>query len=361
MALRLATQLQDYVTQVLCLKLLILRSQDATRLFEQLGHLQKSVQEDRDEYLHTCLSNYLVCKAKTSQKRLLAELREFDDWTESWVLRAPHTYLAKQCIERALSSKINDRGSLPPLKTGNMQYYAWLSEYDRNFVHRIQGVDIHDSPRAAPSTRTWYDDTHELSESERQRRAAVPVSGSVPHKKQNDIRRPRTIDKLERAELEKAYNELVPHKKRKDKRRPRTIDKQESAVAEKDLDSSAYDELSSHSSSSEDSGDFRLTFSHGLSYKMGKELVADKRIAVTLKSQDMMTEEHTTVSWVKDGDFVSTIITEKHKYKEAEVSNPQRGRRSSKKSKSGKLTGAYQEPEHSANGAREARNGVARG
>jgi hypothetical protein len=43
MALRLATQLQDYVTQVLCLKLLILRSQDATKLFEQLGHLQKSV------------------------------------------------------------------------------------------------------------------------------------------------------------------------------------------------------------------------------------------------------------------------------------------------------------------------------
>lgn len=58
---------------------------------------------------------------------------------------------------------------------------------------------------------------------------------------------------------------------------------------------------------------------------------------------------------------MSRQSTEKHKYKEAEVSNPQRGRRSSKKSKSGKLTGAYQEPEHSANGAREAINGVARG
>lgn len=182
-------------------------------------------------------------------------------------------------------------------------------------------------PREQPLRLGLGMTAHMSFQSERPRRAAVPVSGSVPHKKQNDIRQPRTIDKLERAELEKAYNELVPHKKRKDKRRPRTIDKQESAVAEKDLDSSAYDELSSHSSSSEDSGDFRLTFPRGLSYKMGKELVADKRIAVTLKCQDM-TEEHTTVSWVKEGDFVSTIITEKHKYKEAEVSNPQRGRRS---------------------------------
>jgi hypothetical protein len=50
--------------------------------------------EDRDEYLHTYLSNYLVCKAKTSQKRLLAELREFDDWTESWA------YLPRETMHR---------------------------------------------------------------------------------------------------------------------------------------------------------------------------------------------------------------------------------------------------------------------
>jgi hypothetical protein len=94
MALTLATQRQDYVTQVLCLKLLISRSQDPTKLYERLGHLQKSVQQDRDEYLHTCLSSYLICEDTTSQKRLLAELREFDDWTESWA------YLPRETMHR---------------------------------------------------------------------------------------------------------------------------------------------------------------------------------------------------------------------------------------------------------------------
>jgi hypothetical protein len=74
MALGLATQMQDYDTQALCLKLLILRSQDPTSLFKQLCQLQNHTQGDSEEHLHTCLASYLIFKDKESQKQLLVEL-----------------------------------------------------------------------------------------------------------------------------------------------------------------------------------------------------------------------------------------------------------------------------------------------
>lgn len=137
MVLDLATQRLDYQTQAQCLKLLILRSQDPTQWFEQLCTLQNSLQGDRESYLWTLLSSYLICTDAASQKRLLADLEDLEDWTEEWVLRNPELYFAKHWIERVLVAKISGSRELKPLRRSGMKYYPWLSLPARMFIDRL--------------------------------------------------------------------------------------------------------------------------------------------------------------------------------------------------------------------------------
>jgi len=138
-----ATRVQDYPTQVLCHQLLIMQTQDPSDLFDRLGQLQSSVMGDMEGYLRTCLSSYLICRGKEAEKRLLAQLKQLDGWTELNALRDADVHLAKQQIERVLDAKINGQRVIPPLRRSAMTYYAWLSESALGFLEKV------DSPSAA--------------------------------------------------------------------------------------------------------------------------------------------------------------------------------------------------------------------
>ncbi|KAF8866533.1 hypothetical protein BDZ45DRAFT_275640 [Acephala macrosclerotiorum] len=137
MVLDLSTQRQDYQTQAQCLKLIVIRSQDPTQWFEQLRTLQNSIQGDRESYFRTLLSSYLTYTDVASQKRLLADFEDFEDWTEEWVPRNPELHFAKHWIERVLIAKISGSRELKPLRRSGMKYYPWLSLPARMFTDRL--------------------------------------------------------------------------------------------------------------------------------------------------------------------------------------------------------------------------------
>jgi hypothetical protein len=136
-----ATRLRDYSTQALCLQLLIMLTQDPSELFHRLGQLQHSVMGDQEGYLRTCLASYLSCRGKEAEKRLLAQLKGLDDWTESNAVRDADVYLAKQQIERVLSTKLNGQHVLPLLRRSAMTYYAWLSESTLEYLEKSDSTD----------------------------------------------------------------------------------------------------------------------------------------------------------------------------------------------------------------------------
>lgn len=106
LALNLAKELKDYNAQVACYKLLIFQSQDPTELFQQLAHLQKSIQGDKKGHLETLLSSYLVCKDRPGKERLLEELGQTNDWDDATMLRDKLTYWARDFIERAVKRSL---------------------------------------------------------------------------------------------------------------------------------------------------------------------------------------------------------------------------------------------------------------
>jgi len=141
MTLVRATEIQDYATQVLCLQLLILQTpQDPSELFLQLGQLQKSVLGDTDGYLRTLLSSYLACRSKDAETKLLAELRQLENWAELNSLRDADLHLAKQQMERVLAAKVNgnQRTLLTFASRFSMVFYPWLSEEALAFVNKLK-------------------------------------------------------------------------------------------------------------------------------------------------------------------------------------------------------------------------------
>ncbi|KAK4449042.1 hypothetical protein QBC34DRAFT_97513 [Podospora aff. communis PSN243] len=142
-----ATRLQDHTTQVLCLQLLIMLTQDPSDLFHRLGQLQHSVMGDQEGYLRTCLASYLSCRGREAEKRLLAQLKGLDDWVESNAVRDADVHLAKHQIERVLSAKINGQHELPLLRRSTMTFYAWLSESALDYLEKFDSTHT--------SSRQW--------------------------------------------------------------------------------------------------------------------------------------------------------------------------------------------------------------
>jgi hypothetical protein len=73
-AIRVADEIGDYRSQATALKLLVLHSQDPKTSMGALAHLQSETQGDRDGYLATCLSKYLVATGPDELADLLRAL-----------------------------------------------------------------------------------------------------------------------------------------------------------------------------------------------------------------------------------------------------------------------------------------------
>lgn len=132
LALNLAKELKDYNAQVACYKLLIFQSQDPTELFQELAHLQKSIQGDKTGHLETLLSSYLVCKDRPAKESLLEELGQIDDWGDATILRDGLTLWARDFVERALKRSLQGPKSAATLRNPASFYMGkglpWAAE-----------------------------------------------------------------------------------------------------------------------------------------------------------------------------------------------------------------------------------------
>ena len=97
MITKAAKELEDFETEALCLKQLILHSEDPAEYFDQLIRLQKQSQWDIDGCLRTCLSKYIICRDKKSRDSLREEIlsvrdyHNFDSnlaWAKGMILRS---------------------------------------------------------------------------------------------------------------------------------------------------------------------------------------------------------------------------------------------------------------------------------
>lgn len=77
-ALQMAIFTGDYTLQATCLKLLALQSQEAKPWMDVLTKLQLEIQDDKEGYLKTCLSKYLISYSIPDEESLLKELKELD-------------------------------------------------------------------------------------------------------------------------------------------------------------------------------------------------------------------------------------------------------------------------------------------
>lgn len=144
MAARLAKELQDHQTEELCLELLIIVSEDPAVHFEQLSHLQNSVQRNRLGFLWTCLSRYLISRDTATKRQLLEDLNSFPDWVDRGALFDPPACFARDFIRGALSSQLNHHGHREYPKesfTKSIQIYGkFLPAEMSQFVSSLTGL-----------------------------------------------------------------------------------------------------------------------------------------------------------------------------------------------------------------------------
>ncbi|KAJ9136678.1 hypothetical protein NKR23_g9579 [Pleurostoma richardsiae] len=150
--LQVAKGLEDYPTQVSCYSMLILRSRDPGDYFDELARVQKDVQGDNIGHLWSCLARYLSCKDPPSEKRLLEELRDTEDWSDPRELRDARIYWARDFIERALTRKVKGLPNLPRLRDPNMTYYRFLPANFQGFIRQYAGTAPINHPPAPPGT-----------------------------------------------------------------------------------------------------------------------------------------------------------------------------------------------------------------
>lgn len=148
LALRTANHLQDYDTQALCLKHLILQTRDPRQLFQELCHLQSSVQEDWDGYLRTCLSRFMVCSDPESRVALAGELARVS-MGHMQIGRGPSTPFANITLHWARAVILSAISSPQAVGLDEIPYYEQLPEYIRDFVNRrrsFYGLNYHYNP-----------------------------------------------------------------------------------------------------------------------------------------------------------------------------------------------------------------------
>ncbi|KAK4450379.1 hypothetical protein QBC34DRAFT_297566, partial [Podospora aff. communis PSN243] len=121
---------QDYETQAISLKVLLLHSKDPRQLLGDLCHLQSSIQEDKDGYLRTCLASFLVCSDPNSQRNLAEDLIKFDrDEIQIEPKRSrPSSNLALHWARRTIQSCMSDT------TFEGIPYYTHLPDYIQDFI-----------------------------------------------------------------------------------------------------------------------------------------------------------------------------------------------------------------------------------
>lgn len=133
LALNLAKELMDYKSQTACYRLLISQSQDPVPLFEELAHLLKSKQGDKQAHLETLVASYTACKDRSAKEVLLEQLKQTDDWGDASML-----YWARDFIERAVKRSLEGPKSTARLRhratfytskglSGEAEQFTWLN------------------------------------------------------------------------------------------------------------------------------------------------------------------------------------------------------------------------------------------
>lgn len=331
LALSMAIQLHDYALQVLCIKVLILRSQQPQKLFEQLCKLQESTQEDVEGYLSTCLSRYLVDRDKQAQKKLLSELKELDDWVSDYDLRSPPVYLAKSYIQDALTQIIKGRDYVAPPNQFHTSYYTWLADKTRLTVTNNLSSDVPSSqlPRDERSSSHHGDmpsatfiENHDKTQHERppdstKKHGLVQISPG-------DRRRERRQNEDGEVEVVEEHDgglrPMIPTSSRRvvsterhEERRSRS--RRRDWLFSKDRPASSTGSYLTTSSSELDSGAENMLafFPHipdSLAVELSRRKVEGKRIIMEVR--DAKTDEKTMgIDWVKQGDEVTLTMSQK--------------------------------------------------
>ncbi|KAK5050807.1 hypothetical protein LTR84_003366 [Exophiala bonariae] len=327
-ALKMATQLHDHALEVLCLKVLILRSQQPRKLFEQLCQLQETTQEDNEGYLSTCLSRYVIDRDKQSQKRLLFELKQLDDWVSEYDLRRPFTYLAKTEIQDALTYIIKGRDYVAPPERFHMNYYPWLSDRTRSSIRNNSSPYISYSQpprRARGNTRLGNLPPAVAVEDHGKGQHATPADSAkkanlaqfLGGERRKERRQTEDVEVMEVIEEHDDGLKLRRAASRDRDRQRRSRSRRREANPTENPPLSPTDSDSSDSSSESDDGaeNFLAFFPHiptSLAIDLSGRNIRGKRIVMEIR--DAETDEKTVdVNWVRNEDEVTLTMFRKNK------------------------------------------------
>ncbi|GAP83909.1 hypothetical protein SAMD00023353_0503280 [Rosellinia necatrix] len=231
-ALTIAKDLADYKTQALCLKHLIVRSQEPQHLLEELSHLQNSIQDDQDGYLRTCLSKLLILTDSDSQRGLAEELFRFgrDEAIINQKLPIEHHNLSLQWARNVILP------TLPAIAGGNVTvdksgpFYARLPAYIRQFIDvretfHSQSKPMNPFPDRNTKLRQWAVDNIVEEEIERSTRL-VPEPEAMANP---GIRRVQTL--ADDAGSDRRASRYEPATRRKIDKQNENISKRRVSVA----------------------------------------------------------------------------------------------------------------------------------
>ncbi|TLS20928.1 uncharacterized protein PpBr36_10736 [Pyricularia pennisetigena] len=139
LALNLARDMDDYPTQVICYKLLALRSKEPRPLLESLCRLQEA-HGDRVGYLKTLLSSYIGLDDVRAEKRLLDRLTDFRDapTVDAYNRADIEVHWAHDVIKRALRHRIDGRHNQDMLGWLHADYVLLLPKNAADFADEIR-------------------------------------------------------------------------------------------------------------------------------------------------------------------------------------------------------------------------------
>lgn len=147
MALNTIRGLGDLETEALCLKLLIAHSQDPTEIYDELIHLQKTVQNDITGWIQTCLSKYIICNDRKSCDALRDEILSIDS---DAILSADLAW-ARSMVLRALAHSEHEENMFLEEARG---YFEYLSPRLRAFMEDNKLVTPRVEPKLTPDLAT---------------------------------------------------------------------------------------------------------------------------------------------------------------------------------------------------------------
>ncbi|ROW09268.1 hypothetical protein VPNG_05869 [Cytospora leucostoma] len=152
-ALKAARFLGDYNLQSLCLKLLVWQSTEPTRYMNDLATLQLDTQQDKEGFLGTLLSRYLVQEPPMSITSFQQDARQLNQvsggsyvrhgvnasllWAKSMIRDA---LLSDRAAEAESSFATRDRESI--LREELAIYGPRLPEYIKDYIRSKIGIDV---------------------------------------------------------------------------------------------------------------------------------------------------------------------------------------------------------------------------